>query len=368
MSTSTLPTNSATTNTATTGGTVRVLAREDLPEITRLWDATYYKRQGDCLPDLQKYLDDVFFQAPCQAASSLRSLVFESRDGRIAGFLGCHPRAFVFGQRSVSAACCGQLMLHPSFRGRRISYELLGEFYAGRQEFSFHATASRSRVMHRSLGAHNPPFYGLCWHKKLRPAKVGLRRIANSSRLGPFRHLLLPVVKPKLSRKRPLDQLPVDVAEVRRIHERVHDGSCFHIAINLDELSWRLRLITQSSHAMGFARVVHDGNEPTGLLVWVVDGNGAAMVLESLAVPGCEQQVLQALLDDARAIGVESIRGYCADERDVLAVQAVGATLEYRPSTCIVHSNDNDILHEFLNRPPRIAVLDGEGWFDFPRT
>lgn len=347
--------------------TIRALTADDLPELSRLWDLTYYKRDGQRLPKLEQYLDAIYFKAPSQTNGYTSGLVAEADDGSIAGFLGCHPRKFVFDGREIIAAACGQLMLHPDFRGCKLSYELCRRFYAGQQEFSFHTTASRSRRMHRALGAHNPPFYGLGWSSPLRPINLKVRRLAGSRRLGPARHLLAPFCKRKSASESVFDACAIDLDEVRSIHETVHEQSRLHAAFDAEELAWKLDLIRASSRRSGFARLVRDGPCAVGFNVWVVQRDGTAVALETLAVPGSQARVLQCLLDDALKSGATSIRGYCADESDALAAQQVGASLLYQQSTSILHSRNDELLHEFLNNPPRIAVLDGEGWFEFPR-
>ena len=95
-------------------GLIRPCVRDDLSGVTRLFDIAFFHGPGRCLSKLEAYLTDLLFDAPCQNGSPLHSYVYEDTDGQVGGFIGTHPRTFIFENRPITAAAYGQLMVHPS--------------------------------------------------------------------------------------------------------------------------------------------------------------------------------------------------------------------------------------------------------------
>lgn len=347
-------------------GAVRAFRREDLPAITRLFDLCYFHGSGAHRPPLEAFLADVFFDAPCQAKSSLSSWVYEDESGRIGGFLGTHPRAFVYNGRPVSAAVCGQLMVHPDLRGRGVAHDLCRPFWDGPQMFSFSGTARRTPTIHLRLGAHRLAFHGLAWRKVLRPGREWIARIARSPRLGSFGRVVHAVARGLRAPQRSCQADSPDLLAVEIVHQCAFRAARLFPAFDIDDLDWRLRTVMAADPAGTFARVVYYSDNPIGWYVWRLDDAGHGTVLEMLSAAGHHVVVARDLFRQARCAGAGSIRGLCSDVAEAIAVQQAGASISYHHTSYLIHSRNADLLHLFLDAPPRLSVFDGEGWLRFP--
>jgi len=372
------------------------LQPQDLPDLVQLFDVSFFRGPGRRLPQLEACLHDLFIPVSARPDGGLRSFVYRDERGRLGGFLGTHPRRFVFEGQPILAACCGQLMVRPDLRGQGIASRLCAAFYAGPQQFSFHGTAARTREIHRRMGAFNPPFYGLSWTYRFGSLAPAFRRFVKplGDRLWPGRNppaecaLDPPAVAVAALRDAearvsiPRSQVNGNLGDVASIHRRAFEDARFYPAFTEPEFYGRLalalgvgsgsdnnvaRFAIGRADVMTHARVVYERGEPIGFFLWRLQGDGTGLVLDLLCVPGTHGQVLRVLLTDARRCGASTIGGYCADCAEACAVQAVGASLRYRPSTYMVHSPCSEITAVFLDAPPRLSTFDGEGWLDFPR-
>src|SRR5262245_1899918 len=97
-------------------------------------------------------------------SNSLPSLVSESGDGRILGFLGVAVRHFSFGDRKITAALSSQFVVRPDSRGRLTGIHLLREFMKGPQDLSFTDEANEiSRKIWVALGGSVSAPQGIHW-------------------------------------------------------------------------------------------------------------------------------------------------------------------------------------------------------------
>ncbi|MGE5609154.1 MAG: GNAT family N-acetyltransferase, partial [Bacillota bacterium] len=105
---------------------IRAFAREDVPEVARLWLRSFRHSDQTPSPDLQAYFDEVFFENPWYDPA-LPSLVYQNDRDQIIGFLGVMPRPMWFQDRLIRVAVATQLMVDPHHRGFA-ALELLRRF------------------------------------------------------------------------------------------------------------------------------------------------------------------------------------------------------------------------------------------------
>jgi L-amino acid N-acyltransferase YncA len=108
---------------------------------------------------------------------SLPSLVCETRDGRILGFLGVAVRHFSFEGRRITAGLSSQFVVHPEGRQRLTGVHLLREFLNGRQDLSFTDEANdASQKIWIALGGSVSALQGVHWFIPLRPVRLACNR------------------------------------------------------------------------------------------------------------------------------------------------------------------------------------------------
>ncbi len=352
-------------------GLVRPFERDDVPAVARLFNLAFRKAPGRTSPKLEAFFEELFFNAPCQTDTTLRSYVYEDHNGRVGGFVGTHPRSLLLDGRRVVAAAYGQLMVAPELQGRGIGFRLVERFYQGGQEYSFCGSAApATRAINERLGGVNPEVKGLSWRKSLRPARAAMRRLARSGKLGPLRHLAR--VWPSGTRTEgAIDQrYTPDLRAIETVYERAFADMRFHPVFEREHITWKLRTAAALSRglqpARTFTSVVNVDKDPVGWYVWFLAADGAATVVELLCVPGHREAVVRHLLREAHAVGAESVGGLCNDASEADAVQSVGASVRHAQSTFVFHSQDRRLLQAFPDGPQHLSVFDGEGWIDFP--
>lgn len=348
-------------------GLVRPFARGDVPEVAQLYNRAFRKTSARPSAELEAFFEDLFFDAPCQAGTSLSSFVCEDGKGHIGGFVGTHPRTLMLEGRRVTAAAYGQLMVAPELRGRGIAFQLVERFYQGGQEYSFCGSAApATRAINERLGGINPAVRGLTWRKLLRPGRALARRLARARKLGPLRHLAGPwTAGLHLEAGMAQGKIP-NLGAIESVYERAFTDLQFHPIFEPEHIAWKLRTAGVSSKRALFASVVDVGSGPIGWYVWSLTADGRATVVEMLCVPGQHDTVLRHLLREARTARAESIGGLCNHMSEAQAARSVGASLRRAESTFVFHSPNPSLLKEFPDGPQYLSIFDGEGWVDFP--
>lgn len=369
------PGRSVVANRKAPTGVIRPFDRTDIPGVARLFDRTFRKGPGEASRRLEKFFEDVFFDAPTQIDTKLRSYVFENDQASIGGFVGTHPRRFLLDGRPVTAATYGQLMVAPEMRGKGIAFLLVERFYDGGQGYSFCCSAApATRTINERLGGINPSVKGLSWRKTLRPGIAFARRLSVARKLGPLRHLAVPLATAIASARGSgdsgcaLDDTMgvADPGEMESVRDRSLDGDRFRPAVSADEFAWKLSVASSSDRCRVFTRVVKSCGSLAGSYVWQLTDDRAGSVLEMHIVRGCDRAVISDLFRCARLAGAIHIGGVCNNEAEADAIRAAGAVVSQVESTVVFHSHQTDLLTAFPDGPAHLSSFDGEGWLGFP--
>jgi hypothetical protein len=128
---------------------------------------------------LERYYSYFLEHYLARDAGSLPSLVSETEEGRIMGFLSVVTRHFSFKERKITAALSSQFVVHPEGRERLTAIHLLRAFLNGRQDLSFTDEANdASSKIWVALGGSVSTLQGIHWIVPLRPVRIACDQYA----------------------------------------------------------------------------------------------------------------------------------------------------------------------------------------------
>ncbi|HXD22502.1 MAG TPA: hypothetical protein VN613_04025, partial [Gemmatimonadaceae bacterium] len=129
---------------------------------------------------LAAYIADVFFDGPWNAGES-SSLVYESDEGRIAGFLGVINRPATFHGQKIRMAVCTQFMVDAGHRGLA-GMKLVRRLFEGGQDLTFADAANdTSRGLWERLGGTVATVNSLTWIQPIRPTRFRMAETARNA-------------------------------------------------------------------------------------------------------------------------------------------------------------------------------------------
>src|SRR5262249_15679319 len=133
------------------------------------------------------YFEEMFFHHPWikeGTEEEIPSLVYETGDGDIIGFIGIIPRRMVLHGRPIVAATSMHFMVEPGSRSTLAGVQLLKTFFSGPQDLSLTDSAGAvARKIWEGLGGDTALAYSINWTRLLRPSRYVLRLLARKNRL-----------------------------------------------------------------------------------------------------------------------------------------------------------------------------------------
>jgi hypothetical protein len=148
---------------------VRPLAKDDLEQVAGLYQRVMRSGSRTPPPGLGAYLQRVLLDHPW-ADPELPSLVYTSREGAVAGFIGSYVRRLRFDGRPVRLRYSECFVTDPAVRGRGAGALLLRTYLAGPQDLSIADTADAPvQRMWEKLGGRTAPLTSIGWARFFRP-------------------------------------------------------------------------------------------------------------------------------------------------------------------------------------------------------
>ncbi len=168
---------------------IRPFTKNDIPQVVKLFQNVFFN-SGQTAPsssNLSAYFEETFFHTPWTekgAEEEIRSLVYETGDGAIVGFIGIIPRRMLLHGRPILAAVSMHFMVEPGSRSTLAGVQLLKTFFSGPQDLSLTDSAGPlGRKIWEGLGGATALAYSLNWVRLLRPSRYALRLLARKNRL-----------------------------------------------------------------------------------------------------------------------------------------------------------------------------------------
>jgi len=151
-------------------GPIRAFVDDDIPQVAGLYMRVFRKSDQPASPAMQALFHKIFFNNPWHD-ETMPSLVYQTPDGKIAGFLGVMPRMMLRHGRPVRVAVSNSFMVAPDSRQSFAAMQLLKSFFAGPQDLSLAEGGEASRRIWEALGGAKSYLYSMQWTRHLRPSQ-----------------------------------------------------------------------------------------------------------------------------------------------------------------------------------------------------
>ena len=192
---------------------VRPFTKKDIPQVVELFQKVFYDN-GQETPSSSKldaYFEEMFFHNPLteeENGEDISSLVYETSDGAIIGFIGIIPRRMLLRGRPIRAATSMHFMVEPGSRSTLAGVQLLKTFFSGPQDLTLtDSGGALGRKIWEGLGGATALAYSINWVRLLRPSRYVLRLLTRKNGLLRFIAVVLkplcPIIDATISRAMP---------------------------------------------------------------------------------------------------------------------------------------------------------------------
>jgi hypothetical protein len=304
----------------------------------------------------------------------LPSLVYESPDGEVTGFLGIIPRQLHFGGALIDAAIATAFMVDPSSRPAAIA--LLSKLLSGPQDLTLTDGASDQtrRILDR-MGFQTHPSMSVNWFRVFRPSNAVLSRFTRSA--TPAGRLLAAAARPvcdlidrgaaRVSELGTTVGPPADVrsrplATTELLHciESATRHHSIRPAYDERSLRWVLDLRARATHRGSFrsAAVENVRGDVLGWYLCHLQRDGTSEIIQIGSLGGAMEPILGRALYDCMAGGSALVQGRL--EMTFLKDALVNDCL-FRPAAWILtHSRDPAITAAFASGDVYVSGLEIE--------
>lgn len=177
---------------------VRPLAEADIPQVAALYLNYMRLKPGSPSPALVSLFRELYFGSPF-GSSDFASLVYETPDRGIVGFLGGTVREMSVCGRPIRVMFAGNLVVHPEFRSGLVAPRIMNTFRANKYDLAMVDSANNiSKQILQKMGYSIVPALNIHWRRPLSPAQYGMYGVsvsANSTVLGVAARLAQPLCR-----------------------------------------------------------------------------------------------------------------------------------------------------------------------------
>lgn len=366
---------------------IRPVEHRDIPQLVDLHFRAEENEEFTCKQIEAAYNEHfaaMFLEHPWTDAGPA-SLVAESNDGRIVGFIGIVPRLMSFEGRELTMAVSTELAVDVEVRSTLLGVELLKRLLQGPQDLTIadYANATTRRIWER-LGGSTAHLYGLSWTRLLNPGQSIVHRLARRRglrSLTPFVRRVarlfdhstagvtrLPWAMPAVDSSRSqltAEELTAD-SYARLLPDFTRDHSLAPV-MDTRSSEWLFDRINR----MWASRVVHrvllrdEQKTPRGWYIYSLESDGSAEVAQIVTACNRQADVVDHLLRHARTSGATSISGRVQPEL-LYTLSESRCRLHSTPEFALVHSRDRDLLRPFETGTAFLTLLEGEGCLYLP--
>jgi hypothetical protein len=346
--------------------TIRPFSERDIPEVVSLYEREIRSGTGTPPPRLGEYFRRTFLEHPW-TDPEIPSLVSESTEGRVVGFLGSHVRRFRFDGRPIRLACSGQLVTEPAVRHQAAGAFLLRDYLAGPQELTITDGANEpARRLWEGLGGDTLHVNCIDWIRVFRPVGVGLEYAMRGRGTGLSR-MVAPPLAMRLGRGRGAKRLTGTAEEltpeslVANLQEL---APAFRLYPDYDvafaEWLFREMAAVQTRGQLIRSLVRADGGRVVGWYVAYVKKGGVSDVVQVATTGRTSGVVLDHLFREAAEHGASAVRGRL-QSRLLPALSVRSRFLRYAGGA-LAHSRSDEIMHVLRSNDSLLTRMDGEWW------
>lgn len=353
---------------------IRALERADLPAVCTLFEQVMGSGERAPAPQLTAYFERIFLDDPW-GDPQLPSLVYDSPDGEIVGFIGSSTRRMRVDGRPIRMVCSSNLVAHPDWRARGVGALLLRQLLGGPQDLTIADRSNdSSRKLWMGLGGQELVHASVGWYRILRPGATMGALMDLRGRGGVLRHGARVAAAPLDAVSRRLPKLGTALAPTEPDGD-VEPLTAEALLDQMSSIGRHLRLhpeydaeylgwVFAEVHALRsqgrlVARLVRGAHgRVLGWFLYLLPDRGVAHVLQ-VGVPGTDPDVvLDHLFWQAYSDGAAAVHG---------RLDPVTAGLLGRPGVVIrksarvlVHSEDPTVLALLGSTKSLLSHLDGE--------
>jgi len=353
-------------------GSVRPITEEDVPAVLNLHQRVLGKSGGQSgAARREKAFRELYICSPMQN-SLIRPLVYQERDGRIAGFLGVLMRPLSYKGKTFQCAVSAHFCVDPASRGFA-GAQLLTAYMEGPQDLSIADEANdTTRKLWHWFGGDVVLLRSLSWTLPLRPFRLGLqftaKRAPNVARALPLLRPLASMAEgltswSHASLRAPAAGLigePLDAETMLQCQAEFRDAGTLQPCYTAESLKWILDRVASHPSKGPLRKVLVRGPEGrvAGWYLYCVRKGEIGQVLQVISRPQDTGAVLQHLAHDASTQGAIAVTGAL----DANLYQAVLNRLSFIRHNCwmLVHSKHHELLDAFHQGKAQLTRLEGE--------
>lgn len=355
---------------------VRPFAEHDIPQVADLFWTVMRGRNGSAPPAVRSFFQQLYFANPL-IDSSIPSLVYEGKNGRIVGFLGVIVRKMAVCGEPIRVAFGGNFVVDPEARSSLAGMRLLGTYMAGGQDLSQTDSANDvSRSLLERLGFRMVVPLSIHWARPLQPchyAVYAASRLTGSRLSAALRFAAKPFCSAVDSIAARLASSPfrqtepslrgaeLDVETLLHCLGEFRTGYSLWPEYDLHSLTWLLSFM-DGMRARGHLRkvVLRDASQKiVGWYIYFVKPGAIGEVVQIGGELQSTKDILDHLFHDARNHGVVGLHGM-VQSRLMGDFSEKNCFFTCRGGWTVAHSRKPELI-ELLNRGDAFLTrLDGE--------
>ncbi|HKQ78950.1 MAG TPA: hypothetical protein VJ810_34955 [Blastocatellia bacterium] len=363
---------------------VRPFTKNDIPQVVKLFQKVFFNN-GQTAPSSSKliaYFEEMFFHNPWvregakeEAREEIPSLVYETGDGGVIGFIGIIPRRMLLHGRPIQAATSMHFMVDPDSRSTLAGVQLLKTFFSGPQDLSLtDSGGALGRKIWEGLGGATALSYSINWTRLLRPSRYVLSLLARKNRLlRLFVIVLSPLcgIVDALARRampRRYGKPDASLQETDLDHETLLAGiTQFPIATALrpdydpDSLFWLLAKADQLAGPSALRKkALRDANgELVGWYLYELNADGLGEVLQVVGRKKSFSEVLDHLFSHGWRNGAIALSGRL-DPKFVQEFSDKYCSFNCGGPWTLTHSRNPEVLQAIYQGDLFLTRLEGE--------
>ena len=359
---------------------IRPFRPDDIPAVSRLYEKVL-AHGAPITQDVLDYYKTVFFEPPC-LDEKMPSLVYETEEKEIVGFIGIVPRRMYLGKRLLRVATTNQFMVDPAWRQHLIGIRLLRHFFEGDHDLAIADNAgTEGRAVWEGCGGRTLTLRSLHWTRPLLPCEFARQLLRKRSLFAPVAILMRPVtlLADALATRLPQSHFRQQSPNLTRT-EVTAEAMAAHLAQykflqtlhpDYDEraTTWLLKTMAKEPDRGEFFNVlVHDDEgEVVGWFQYYLRRGGLSEVIQLQGDRDQFKDVIAHLFHHAWQRGAGALRGRLDPEHVQELSDAYCLVRRDGPWT-LIQTKDREILDALNNNDAFLSRLDGEWWINFPQN
>src|SRR5262245_2533204 len=359
---------------------VRPFTRSDIPQVVKLYQNVFFDngRTRPSSSELDAYFEEMFFHNPWaeeMAEEESTSLVYETGEGAIIGFIGVIPRRMLLRGRPIRAATSMHFMVDPAGRSTLAGVQLLRTFFSGPQDLSLTDSAgAMGRRIWDGLGGATALAYSTNWLRLLRPSRYVLRLLARKNMLlrlfaGLLRPLC-PIGDAIASRAMPhrfgkpgasLQETALDEETLLAGITQIPSGYSLRPDYDPASLFWLLARADQLAHPGALQKVALHGDdgELIGWYLYELSADGVGEVLQVVGRKKSFGEVLDHLFHHGWRNGAIALSGRI-DPKFIQEFSDRYCLFNCGGPWTLTHSRNPEVLQAIYEGDMFLTRLDGE--------